>query len=100
MGGCRTESNEMVWNGESEPPVVPTSWALLRVSLDRAPVWPCGGGGGFTEESVRRRPPCYLPLEQFAHKYFLRKKPPDIDLEYKCNTNVVLCTTVCPSKTK
>ena len=54
----------MVWDGESEPPVVPTRWALLRVALGGAPVWPCGGGAGFTEESVGRRPPCYLPLEQ------------------------------------
>ena len=49
---------------ESEPLVVPTRWALLQVALGRALVWPCGGGAGFTEESVGRRPPCYLPLEQ------------------------------------
>ena len=54
----------MVWDGESELPVVPTRWALLGVALGGAPVWPCGGGAGFTEESVGRRPPCYLPLEQ------------------------------------
>ena len=29
-----------------------------------------------------------------------RKKPPDIDLEDKCNTNLVLCTTVDLSTTK
>ena len=35
----------MVWDGESEPPVVLTRWDLLRVFLGGAPVWPCGGGG-------------------------------------------------------
>ena len=54
----------MVWYRESEPPVVPTRWALIGVALGGAPVWPCGGGEGFKEESVGRRPPCYLPLEQ------------------------------------
>ena len=54
----------MVWDRESEPPVVPTRWDLLEVALGGAPVWPCSGGAGFTEEIVGRRPPCYLPLEQ------------------------------------
>ena len=61
MRWCRT-GNEMVWDGGSEPLVVPARRALLGVSLGGAPVWPCGGGGGFTEKSVGRRPPCYLPL--------------------------------------
>ena len=64
MGWCRTDGNEVVWDGGSEPPVVPTRWALLEVALGGAPVWPCGGGVGFTEGSVGRRPPCYLPLGQ------------------------------------
>ena len=54
----------MVWDGRSKPLVVPTRWALIRVALGGAPVWPCSGGEGFTEESAKRRPPCYLPLEQ------------------------------------
>ena len=33
MEWCRTEGNEMVWDGESVPPVVPTRWALLGVAL-------------------------------------------------------------------
>ena len=67
MGWCKTEVNKMVWDGESEPPVVPTIWALLGVSLGGAPVWPCGEGSGFTEESFGRRSPCYLPLEQLTN---------------------------------
>ena len=35
----------MVWDGESDPPVVLTRWALLGVALCGAPVWPCGVGG-------------------------------------------------------
>ena len=54
----------MVWDGGSKPLVVPTRWALLGVALGGAPVWPSSGGVGFTEKSVVRRPPCYLPLEQ------------------------------------
>ena len=54
----------MVWDGGSNPLVVPTRWALLGVALGGAPVWPISGGVGFTEKSVVRRPPCYLPLEQ------------------------------------
>ena len=54
----------MVWDGGSEPFVVPTSWALLGVALGGALVWPSSGGVGFTEKSVVRRPPCYLPLGQ------------------------------------
>ena len=54
----------MVWDGGSEPLVVPTRWALLGVALSRAPVWPSSGGVGFTEKSVVRRPPCYLLLGQ------------------------------------
>ena len=54
----------MVWDGGSKPLVVLTRWALLRVALSGAPVWPSSGGVGFTENSVVRRPPCYLPLEQ------------------------------------
>ena len=60
----------MVWDRESEPPVVLTRWDLLRFFLGGAPVWPCGGGAGFTEESVRRRPPCYLPLDQLTIKRY------------------------------
>ena len=52
----------MVWDGGSEPLVVQTRWALLGVALGGAPVWPSSGGAGFTEKSVVRRPPCYLPL--------------------------------------
>ena len=55
----------MVWDGGSEPLIVPTRWALLGVALGGAPVWPSSGGVGFTEKSVVRRPPCYLPLGQF-----------------------------------
>ena len=54
----------MVWDGGSEPLVVQTRWALLGVALGGAPVWPSSGGAGFTEKSVVRRPPCYLPLRQ------------------------------------
>ena len=54
----------MVWDGGSKPLVVPTRWALIGVALGGAPVWPSSGGVGFTEKSVVRRPPCYLPLEQ------------------------------------
>ena len=54
----------MVWDGGSKPLVVPTSWVLLGVALGEAPVWPSSRGVGFTEKSVVRRPPCYLPLEQ------------------------------------
>ena len=54
----------MVWDGGSKPLVVPTRWALLGVALGGAPVWPSSGGVGFTEKSVVRRPPCYLPLKQ------------------------------------
>ena len=50
-----TEGNEMVWDGGSEPLVVPTRWDLLRVALGRAPVWPCGTGVGFTESISGRR---------------------------------------------
>ena len=56
----------MVWDGELEPPVFPTRWALLRVALGGAQVWSCGGRAGFTEESVGRCPPCYLPLEHLT----------------------------------
>ena len=56
--------NEMVWEGGLKPLVVPTRWALLGVALGGAPVWSSSGGIGFTEKSVVRRPPCYLPLEQ------------------------------------
>ena len=62
MGWCKTEGNQMVWDGGLEPPVVLTRWDLLGVALGGAPVWPCDGGAGFTEGSVRRRPPCYIPL--------------------------------------
>ena len=54
----------MVWDGGSKPLVVPKSWALLGVTLGRAPVWPSSGGVGFKEKSVVRRPPCYLPRGQ------------------------------------
>ena len=54
----------MVWDVDSEPPVFLKRWALLGVALGGAPVWPCGGEAGFTEENVGRRPPWYLPLEQ------------------------------------
>ena len=60
--------NDMVWDGGSKPLVVPTRWALLGVALGGAPVWPSSGGVGFTEKSVVRRPPCYLPLEQLISK--------------------------------
>ena len=56
----------MVWDGGSKPLVVPTRWALLGVALGGAPVWSSSGGVGFTEKSVVRRPPCYLPLEQLT----------------------------------
>ena len=56
----------MAWDRGSEPLVVPTRWALLMVALGGAPVWPSSGGVGFTEKSVVRRPPCYLPLEQLT----------------------------------
>ena len=60
--------DEMVWDGGSEPLVVPTRWALLGAALGGAPVWPSSGGGvGFTEKSVVRRPPCYLPLGQLMN---------------------------------
>ena len=62
----------MVWEGESEPPVVPTRWALLGVALGGAPVWPCGGEAGFTEESVGGRLPCYLPLGLTCLNFCLR----------------------------
>ena len=55
----------MVWDRGSEPLVVPTRWALLGVALGGVPVWPSSGGVGFTEKSVVRRPPCYLPIGQF-----------------------------------
>ena len=54
----------MVWDGGSKPLVVPTRWALLGFTLGGAPVWPSSGGVGFTEKSVVRYPPCYLPLGQ------------------------------------
>ena len=54
----------MVWDGGSEPLVVPTRPDLLGVALGMAPVWPCSGGEGLMEKSVGRRPPCYLPLGQ------------------------------------
>ena len=56
----------MVWDRESEPPVFPTRWDLLGVALGGALVWPYGRGAGFTEESVGRRPPCYLQLGQLG----------------------------------
>ena len=52
----------MVWGGGLEPLVVPTRWALLGVALGGALVCPSSGGVGFTEKSIVRRPPCYLPL--------------------------------------
>ena len=58
----------MVWDGGSKPLVVPTRWALLEVTLGGAPVCPSSGGVGFTEKSVVRRPPCYLPLEQYWYE--------------------------------
>ena len=42
----------MVWDRGSEPLVVPTRWALLRVALGGAPVGPCSAAVGFTERSV------------------------------------------------
>ena len=57
----------MVWDGGSKPLVVPKRWALLGVALGGALVWPSSGGLGFTEKSVVRRHPCYLPLEQFIN---------------------------------
>ena len=54
----------MVWDGGLEPLVVLTRWAPLGVALGGVPVWPGSGGVGFTEKSVVRRPPCYLPLGQ------------------------------------
>ena len=60
MGWCRTESNEVVWDGGSDPPVVPTRWALLGVSLGGAPVWPCGGGGRL-HGGERRKASSVLP---------------------------------------
>ena len=54
----------MVWDVGLEPLVVPKRWALLGVALGGAPVWPSSGGVGFTEKSVVRRPPRYLPLGQ------------------------------------
>ena len=56
----------MVWDGGSGPLVVPTRRALIGVALGGAPVWPCGGEESFTEKSVRRRPPRYLPLGQLT----------------------------------
>ena len=56
----------MVWYGGLEPPVVLTSWDLLRVALGGALVWQCGGGAGCTEESTGRHPLCYLPLGHFV----------------------------------
>ena len=57
----------MVWDRGLETLVVPTRWDLLGVALGGAPVWPSSGGVGFTEKSVVRRPPCYLPLGQLTH---------------------------------
>ena len=54
----------MVWDRESELPVVLTRWALFGVALGGALVWPCGGGAGFMEESIGRCPPCYLQIGQ------------------------------------
>ena len=73
---CST-GNEMVRDGGSEPLVVPTRRALLGVALGGAPVWPCGGGEGFTEKSIGRRPTYYLPLGQREHhikEYFKKKR--------------------------
>ena len=67
MGWCRTEGNKVEWDGGSEPPVVPTRWALLGVALGGAPVGLCGGGAGFTEGSVGRRPPCYMIIYLRGH---------------------------------
>ena len=56
----------MVWDGGLKPLEVLTRWALLGVALGGAPVWSSSWGVGFTEKSVVRRPPCYLPLEQLS----------------------------------
>ena len=69
----------MVWNGGSKPLVFPTRWALLGVALGGAPVWPSSGGLGFTEKSVVRRPPYYLPLKQL--------------ILYICDTYIYICLT-------
>ena len=55
MRWLRTEGNEMLWDGGSEPLVVPTRRAFLGVSLCGLLVWLCVAGVGFTERSVGRR---------------------------------------------
>ena len=57
----------MVWDGGSEPPVVPTRWALLGVALGGAPVWPCGGGGRL-RGGERRKASSVLPPTRSVEK--------------------------------
>ena len=49
-----TGGNDMVWDGGSDPLVVPTRWALLGVSPDGVPVWLCSAGLVFRERRVGR----------------------------------------------
>ena len=67
----------MVWDGGSEPLVVPTRWTLLGVTLGGAPAGPSSGGVGFTEKSVVRRPPCYQNYQNF---FVIREKSATITL--------------------
>ena len=44
----------MVWDGGSEPLVVPTRWDFLGVALGGPLVWMCGAGVVFADWSVVR----------------------------------------------
>ena len=65
MGWCRTESNEMVWDGESEPPVVASpdkvgsSWSRPRRGAGVAVRW-----GGRLHGGRRQKASSVLPPTQ------------------------------------
>ena len=65
----------MVWYRESEPPVVPTRWALLEVAHGGAPVWPRWGGrlhGGEHPTASSMLPDSEIPVIVFD-AYIIRK---------------------------
>ena len=53
-------TKNIVWDGETESLVVPTSWSLLQVDLHGELVWLYGVVVGFTEQSVGRHLRVYL----------------------------------------
>ena len=80
MRWCRT-GNEMVWDGGSEPRVVPTRRTLLGVALVRAPVWPCGGGGRLHGEERRKASSVLPPTRAVA----LVRKPTRKKARFNCH---------------